>query len=255
MSKNTLFQKPVISMPMIVILNTLAMIWLGLLSYLQQSKSLLSGIFFLIVYIALSELWQLLGRNMYYNKRQFAIGIYIGKLFISLVLILIIACQSRWMIGGLLLMYELYQALLYRNDFNYLSTIYFPILNAFFKGIVINIILSVSVPFTYTWDSLSIYVIPFLTFFMASTLYQIMYNEKKKRMPYYILFSLTVIAIMCVMLIHAFSSPITWLKLVLFLIYAGALLFVFKKTKTKRLEQEVCISLFIVLSMMTCTFI
>ena len=255
MSKNTLFQKPIVSMPLIVILNTLAMIWLGLLAYLQQSQHLLSGIAFLIIYLLLCEAWQLLGRNMYYHHRQFAIGIYIGKLLISLVLILIIACQSRWLIGGLLLMYELYQGLLYRNDFRYLATPYFPLLNGFFKGFVINIILSIGVPFTYTWSDLSIYIIPILTFFMASTLYQIMYNNKKIRMPYYILFTIAVVLIMIVMVIHAFSSSMTWLKLVLFFLYSCCLLYVFKKTKTKRLEQELCISIFVFLSMMTCTFI
>lgn len=255
MNKTPLFQKPIVAMPIVVILNTIAMIWLGLLSYLQQSKPLLSGLLFLVIYLLICEAWQLLGRNMYYHHRQFAMGIYIGKLFISLILILIIAAQSRWMIGGLLLMYEIYQALLYRNDFRYLATPYFPILSAFFKGIVINIILEVGVPFTYTWNDLSVYIIPFLIFFIASTLYQIMYHPKNKRMGYYLLFTISTIAIMVVMVIHAFSDPWTWLKLILFFVYAVILLYIFKKTKTKRLEQEVCISLFVLLSMMTCTFI
>lgn len=254
MGRKSIFQNPLISMPIIVLLNSLAMMWLGLVAHFQQSKTLLSGLFFLVVYIIVCELWQLIGRNMYYHHRQFAIGIYAMKVIVSLLLILIIACQSRWTIGILLLMYELFQALLYRNDFRYLATPYFPIMNAFFKGFVINVVLSVGVPFRLTWSEISLYMVPFLIFFISGTLYQIMYNPKGKRSLYYMLFTLASLVIVVVMAIHAFSNAWVWLKLLLFIVYYLCLLYTFKKTHTKRLEQEIFVAIFTLLSMMTCTF-
>lgn len=253
--RRQIFQNPFVSMPIIVLLNSLAMMWLGLEAHFQQSKPLLSGIFFLVVYIIVCELWQLVGRNMYYHRRQFAIGIYAMKVIISLVLILIVACQSRWTIGLLLLMYELFQALLYRNDFRYLTTPYFPLMNAFFKGFVINIVLSVGVPFQLTWNEISLYLVPFLIFFISGTVYQIMYNPKGKRTLYYMLFTIASLCIIVVMVVHAFSNAWIWLKLLLFIGYFLALLYIFKKTHTKRLEQEIFVALFTALSMMTCTFL
>lgn len=255
MNRSQIFQKPVVSMPIIIVLNTVAMIWLGLLAHFQQSKNLVSGLFFLILYLLICEFWQLLGRNMYYHHRQFAMGIYIGKLIISLIFIVIISCQSRWSIGLLLVMYELYQLLLYRNDFCYMVTPYFPFLTAFFKGFVMSVILSVGVPFNMSWSKLGIYVIPMLIFFLVAILYQIMYNAKKYRMGYYMMLTGGVIIVLIVMLIHAFTNPWMFLKMALFIAYFMVMLYIFKKTKTKRLEQEVCVSLFALLSMMTCTFL
>ena len=61
-------EKPVVAMPIIILLNTLAMIWVGGVEHFQEKTPLLSGLFFLILYIIVSEAWQLIGRNMEYSS-------------------------------------------------------------------------------------------------------------------------------------------------------------------------------------------
>lgn len=245
-------EKPVVAMPIIILLNTLAMIWVGGVEHFQEKTPLLSGLFFLILYIIVSEAWQLIGRNMYYHQRQFTWPIYGTKLLISLVLIVIIACQSRFILGILLLMYELYQTLLYRNDWQYMNHFYYCFMNGFFKGFIINIILAVGVPFTLSFSGLFPYFLPFLLFMMQGVLYQIMYTDYNRRSNYFITF--TVLAALCVvvLILTALKHPFLWISLILFVVYFGALLYIFKNTHKKRLEQETYIALFLALSIITC---
>lgn len=247
-----IFQKPLVSLPLIVILNTVAMTWVGGIEHFQEQKPLLSGLFFLMIYLALCEAWQLIGRNMYYHKQQFTWAIYGGKLLASFILIVIIACQSRFAIGILLALYELYQALLYRNNWNYMEMAYFPLMNGFFKGFIINIILAVGTPFQFSITGLLPYALPVILFMMQAILYQIMYTSYAQRNKYFMgLTLLAGISVLCLILI-AWHHPWEWLALLVFVVYVAGLLYVFKETKKKRLEQELYISLFILLSMMTC---
>lgn len=245
------FDKPAIVVPLVLVLNTIAIMWPGLLTHIQQNKPLLSGIFWLIAYLLLSELWQIMSRRMYVKRKQFTWIVYGVKLLISLIMIFIIACQSRWSVGVLLLMYELYQSLLYRNSFRYIETIYYPLLTAFFKGFVINIILAIGYPFVLNWGNIQPFVLPMLVFFIVAVFYQIICTHNKPG-SFYMLLTLALIATLGFFIYLSIQHPVNIIRLIVFILLVGAVLYGFKQSKRRPMEQELYIALFNLLSILVC---
>lgn len=246
------FDKPTFVVPAVLILNTLAIIWPGFLMHLQQNKPLLSGVFWLILYLLLSELWQIMSRRMYVKRKQFTWIVYAIKFLLSALMIFIIACQSRWSVGLLLLMYEFYQALLYRNSFHYLETIYYPILTAFFKGFVINLILAIGFPFVLNWSNIQPFVLPMLVFFIASIFYQIICTQAQPG-KFYMILTASLVLTLGYLIYMSFQSPWNILRLILLLLAVGVIFYGFKQVKRHPMEQELYIALFTLVCILICS--
>lgn len=245
------FNRPSVVVPLVLIFNTIAIMWPGFLIHLQQNKPLLSGVWWLALYLIISELWQIMSRQMYTKKKQFTWIVYGVKFILSLLLIFIIACQSRWSIGILLVMYELYQALLYRNRFGYIETPYYPILSGFFKGFIMNMILAIGYPFALTWSNIQPFVMPFFIFMIAAIFYQIICTHKNKTTHYMVLTGTFIVALIFLIFI-SFKQPINLFKLVLFVLLTALVLFGFKHSKHQAMEQELYISLYTLLGILIC---
>lgn len=243
--------RPIIVVPLVLLFNTAAIMWPGFLIHLQQNKPLLSGVWWLAIYLLLSELWQIMSRQMYVKRRQFTWIVYGVKFALSLVLIFIIACQSRWTVGLLLFLYELYQALLYRNDFNYIETLYYPLLSGFFKGFIMNMILAIGYPFALTWTNIQPFIMPVFIFVIAAIFYQIICTRKKKSTHYMTLAGAFALAFIY-LIVTSFQKPWNLLKLVLFILLTTLVLFGFKQSKHKIIEQELYIALYTFIGVLVC---
>ena len=141
----------------------------------QTIISLLPGILFLrdssrgpailtymVIYLLISDFFHLIGKASYKKGSFISIPVYGLKLIISTVLIFLITQQTAYQFAVILVAYELFQLLIFSKQFFYIDSILYSLLNAFFKGIVFNQLLTINYPFDYDFSLIKPFIFSFV---------------------------------------------------------------------------------------------
>ncbi|HCM88870.1 MULTISPECIES: hypothetical protein [Vagococcus] len=228
---------------------------------LQTTISLLPGVLFLrdssrgpailtymVLYLLLSDFFQLIGKASYKKGTFISIPVYGMKLVASCVLIFMISKQTAYQFALILLAYELFQLLIFSKQFFYIDSIFYSILNAFFKGIVFNQLLTINYPFNYNFDLIKPFIFAFSLILFITILTQGMYSFLSRQSWFFIL-ALLSLGFMYYLLITQYLNQETVLwKLIIFgLCNIGAVYFFLKSKNAKK--KELILNLFALISL------
>ncbi len=227
----------------------------------QTLISLLPGILFLrdssrgpailtymVIYLLISDFFHLIGKASYKKGSFISIPVYGLKLIISTVLIFLITQQTAYQFAVILVAYELFQLLIFSKQFFYIDSILYSLLNAFFKGIVFNQLLTINYPFDYDFSLIKPFIFSFVLVLFITILTQGMYSFLK-RQAWFFLLAILCLVLLYYLLITQYLAQATslWQLLVFALVNLGSVYFFLKsKNATKK---EVVLNLFAVVSL------
>ncbi|MBP1040453.1 hypothetical protein I6N95_05430 [Vagococcus sp. BWB3-3] len=159
---------------LIAVLRTLMAILPGLL-LVEDRVDISFALVLLILYLVLSEVFQVLIQQTHASDQSFSLNLYIGKVVIGIICIWIITNKLAPQYGIILLMYEIFQFFIFSEKYNYQETILYTCLNAFFKGIVFNLVISIHYPYAfkpfYFWSYVFSFLIVLIGTFLTQSLY------------------------------------------------------------------------------------
>lgn len=226
----------------ISIIQTVLSLLPGVL-FLKDSSRGPSILFYMIVYLFMSDFFQIIGKTTYKKGKFIASPLYAVKLIVSCILIFLIMQQTAWQFGIVLLAYELFQLLTFSKQFFYLDSIYYSLTNAFFKGIVFNQLLTISYPFDYDFELIKPFLFSFLMILFITILTQGMYSFLEK-LAYYFILSIVCLVAIYYLLIHQLSlGDLAGWKLVIFILANLGSLFFFIKSKNPK-KKEFILNIF-----------
>lgn len=232
---------------LIAILQTVISLIPGVLFFKNSSHGALI-LNYMILYLLLSDFFQLVGKNTYKKGRSMPIAIYGLKLIISAVLIYLIIRQTAIQFGIILLAYELFQMMIFSKQFYYVDSLFYSFTNAFFKGIVFNQLLTISYPFDYDFELIKPFIFSFLIVLFLTIFTQGMYSYLSRQPVFLILGVLSLIGIYYLVIQHYTSHQLETWKLVSFIVVTLLSLFLFMKTK-KAKKKEFILNLFALASL------
>ncbi|MDT2815316.1 hypothetical protein P7H60_07425 [Vagococcus carniphilus] len=238
-----------------------ALPFMVIITLLQTTISLLPGVLFLrdssrgpailtymVIYLLLSDFFQLIGKASYKKGSFIPIPIYAVKLVISCVFIFLIAQQTAYQFAVILLAYELFQLLIFSKQFFYIDSIFYSLLNAFFKGIVFNQLLTINYPFNYNFSLIKPFIFAFALILFVTILTQGMYSFLSRHTWFFILAILS-LGLLYYLLITQFMAHETVLwKLILFILCNAGALYFFIKSKNAR-KKELLLNIFALISL------
>lgn len=235
-----------ISLPftaLIVCLQTAISILPGLL-ILQNIEYTSISLLSFICYLFFSEFFQYFARVAYKNGKFISKGAYITKLIICSSLILLIANKTVFQYGLILIGYEAFQFLNYSRQFHYIDTFAYTFVNAFFKGIVFNQLISITYPFNFKLDLMTPFILSFALLLLLTILTQGFYSYLAKFRSYLFFSSCLLISIYGYLTYLLLFQNFSWVKFFL-LAFVGivALSFFFKAKQAKK--KEFIASLFV----------
>lgn len=228
---------------------------------LQTTISLLPGVLFLrdssrgpailtymVLYLLLSDFFQLIGKASYKKGTFISIPVYGIKLAIACGLIFMIAKQTAYQFALILLAYELFQLLIFSKQFFYIDSIFYSILNAFFKGIVFNQLLTINYPFNYNFDLIKPFVFAFSLILFITILTQGMYSFLSRQSWFFVL-ALLSLGLLYYLLVSQYMNQETvlWKLIIFVLCNIGALYFFIKSNNAKK--KELILNLFALVSL------
>lgn len=228
---------------------------------IQTTISLLPGALFLrdssrgpailtymIIYLLISDFFQLIGKASYKKGTFISIPIYGIKLVISCLLIFMIAKQTAYQFAIILLAYELFQLLIFSKQFFYVDSILYSLLNAFFKGIVFNQLLTINYPFDYHFSLIKPFIFAFVLILFITILTQGMYSFLSRQGKFFALAILSLVLLYFLLFSQLVAGQTVLWKLILFiLINVGALYFFLKSNNSQK--KEVVLNVFALISL------
>ncbi len=241
--------------------GVLALPFMVIVTLLQTTISLLPGILFLrdssrgpsilsymIIYLLLCDFFQLVGKASYKKGSFIPIPIYGVKLFLSCILIFMIAKQTAYQFAIILLAYELFQLLIFSKQFFYIDSIFYSLLNAFFKGIVFNQLLTINYPFNYNFNLVKPFIFAFALILFITILTQGMYSFLARHTWFFILGVLCLGLLYYLLITQLIAHETVLWKLILFIICnAGAFYFFIKSKNAKK--KELLLNVFALISL------
>lgn len=164
----------------------------GLLRTFQTGERNLWLILFFIAYLLLNEFFQILARSLYKKGKSLPPIVIALKVLISAVLIFFSVQQTSIWYGIILLAYEFFQLLQFAKSFHYFDTLYFTLLNALFKGVVFNMLISLQFPYKLSWTVIEPFCFSFLIIFLFTAFIQgsTSYFERQKFFFFFFIISL-----------------------------------------------------------------
>lgn len=159
---------------LIAVLRTLMAILPGML-LVEDRVDISFALVLLLLYLLLSEFFQVFIQRAYANKQPVSLNIYVGKVVVGIISIWIITNKLAPQYGIILLMYEVFQFFIFSEKYNYQETFLYTCLNAFFKGIVFNLVISIHYPYAfkpfYFWSYLFSFLIVLIGTLLTQSLY------------------------------------------------------------------------------------
>lgn len=241
--------------------SVFALPFMVIITLLQTTISLLPGVLFLrdssrgpailtymVVYLLLSDFFQLIGKASYKKGSFIPIPIYAIKLIISCLLIFMIAKQTAYQFAIILIAYELFQLLIFSKQFFYIDSVFYSLLNAFFKGIVFNQLLTINYPFNYSFSLVKPFIFAFALILFITILTQGMYSFLSRH-AWFFLLAIVSLGLVYYLLISQFMAQETVLwKLILFVLCNIGAIYFFLKSKNAK-KKELLLNVFALISL------
>lgn len=229
---------------------------------IQTTISLLPGVLFLrdssrgpailtymIIYLFISDFFQLIGKASYKKGAFISIPIYGIKLVISCLLIFMIVQQTAYQFAIILLAYELFQLLIFSKQFFYIDSIFYSLLNAFFKGIVFNQLLTINYPFDYHFSLIKPFIFAFVLILFITILTQGMYSFLSGQGKFFFLAILSLVLLYFLLFSQLTAHEMSLWKLILFILVNIGAVYLFLKTNNSK-KKEIILNIFALISLL-----
>ncbi|MGX7025272.1 hypothetical protein [Vagococcus hydrophili] len=239
----------------------LALPFIIIVTLLQTTISLLPGVLFLrdssrgpailtymVLYLLLSDFFHLIGKASYKKGTFISIPVYGVKLIISCSLIFMISKQTAYQFALILLAYELFQLLIFSKQFFYIDSIFYSLLNAFFKGIVFNQLLTINYPFNYNFDLIKPFIFAFSLILFITILTQGMYSFLSRQSWFFVLALLSLGLLYYLLITQYMNQETILIKLIIFVACNLGALYFFIKSKNAK-KKELILNLFALVSL------
>lgn len=240
--------------------HLLVLPFIVLITCLQTGLSILPGVLFLrhssqgpfilpylIIYLLISDFFQLIGKATYKKGQFVSVPVYSVKIIISCLLIFLIGKETAIQFIPILIAYEIFQLLIFSKQFFYIDSIFYSLTNAFFKGIVFNQLLTISYPFDYHFSLMKPFIFSFLIWLLLTVLTQGMYSFLSKHGLFLSLSLVSLVAIYYLLINQYLDQSLSLIQLFIFIITTIGTIFFFLKSKNSR-KKELVISCFALLS-------
>lgn len=231
---------------------TLSLPYILMITTMQTAISILPGILFfrdssqgphilpyMIAYLLICDFFQIFGRMTYKQGRSLALPAYSLKIILSISLIFMITKETALQFAIILLAYEGFQLLIFSKRFFYIDSITYSLVNAFFKGIVFNQLLTISYPFTYHFDLMKPFIFSFALVLLTTILSQGLYSFLKRQVWFFILAIICLIAIYYLLITQFKTGELNLVKLFGFMIINLSALYFFIKSRNTRKKEFV----------------
>ncbi|MBO0476049.1 hypothetical protein DOK76_03135 [Vagococcus sp. DIV0080] len=203
---------------------------------------------YMVLYLLISDFFHLIGKSTYKKGSFISLPVYGVKLIISTILIFLIAQQTAYQFAVILVAYELFQLLIFSKQFFYIDSILYSLLNAFFKGIVFNQLLTINYPFDYQFSLIKPFIFSFVLILFITILTQGMYSFLKRH-GWFLFLAASCLVFLYYLLISQFLAHETALwKLLIFVLCNLGAIYSFVKSKSPR-TKEVVLNLFALVSL------
>ena len=132
----------------VVSLQTFASLLPGII-LIEQKVAFSFGLFVFILYLLWSQIFEYMMTHPDFVNHTFPLKVFSVKFAISMIMIITISNAFTYQYGLILLSYEVFHFLLFSDQFNYQESFLYFLMNALFKGIVFNLIISISYPYNF----------------------------------------------------------------------------------------------------------
>lgn len=171
------------------------------------------ALFLLLLYLLLSEFFQVFIQRANAKGQSLSLNLYVGKVVIGIICIWIITNKLAPQYGIILLMYEVFQFFIFSDKYNYQETLLYTCLNAFFKGIVFNLVISIHYPYSfkplYFWS----YLFSFLIVLIGTLLTQSLYAKGGRNSDFNRLSLISFLILMGYLAYQLYAKHLNWLLL------------------------------------------
>ena len=216
--------------------------------FLRDSSKGPAILTYLVIYLLISDFFHLIGKSSYKKGSFIPLPVYGIKLVISTALIFLIAKETAYQFAVILIAYELFQLLIFSKQFFYIDSILYSLVNAFFKGIVFNQLLTINYPFDYQFSLVKPFIFSFILILFITILTQGMYSFLK-RQGWFLFLALLCLILLYYLLITQYLAHETVLwKLIVFVIFNIGAVYFFAKSKNAK-KKEVVLNLFALVSL------
>lgn len=234
-----------------LIVTTLTQTLISLLPgvlFLRDSSKGPAILTYLVIYLLLSDFFHLIGKSSYKKGSFIPLPVYGAKLIISTILIFLIAKETAYQFAIILLAYELFQLLVFSKQFFYIDSILYSLLNAFFKGIVFNQLLTINYPFDYQFSLVKPFIFSFVLILFITILTQGMYSFLKRQGWFLFLAALCLILLYYLLITQFLAGDTVLWKLIVFIICNLGAIYFFTKSKNAK-KKEVVLNFFALVSL------
>ncbi|MGY3766723.1 hypothetical protein ACWOAH_09390 [Vagococcus vulneris] len=236
-----MLKKKTLSLPFVIIitcLQTAISIVPGALFFRDSSQGP-NILPYMIAYLLICDFFHIFGRMTYKQGRSLALPAYSLKIIISVVLIFLITKETAIQFATILLAYEGFQLLTFSKRFFYIDSLSYSVVNAFFKGIVFNQLLTINYPFTYHFDLMKPFIFSFVLILFITILSQGMYSFLKRQAWFLILAVLCLVAIYFLLFRQYQDGSINLLKFIGFTLINLASIYFFLRSKSMHKKEFV----------------
>ena len=159
---------------------------------MQDGVSWSWGLTYLVLYLILTELSQLLLLTITPTS-DYNLPFYFSKLVVSLLLIWLIANRLTWQYAVILVAFEVFQFLRFSQQYRYFTELSYTLTNALFKGLVFNLLISLAPPFNLRLLMFQPYILSFLVLLVLTSCAQLKASDPVERKT----FSRTLVLSLC----------------------------------------------------------
>lgn len=244
-TKNNLFILP------FLIITTLTQTLISLLPgilFLRDSNQGPAILTYLVIYLLISDFFHLIGKISYKKGSFISLPIYGIKLVTSTILIFLITQQTAKQFAIILIAYELFQLLIFSKQFFYIDSILYSFLNAFFKGIVFNQLLTITYPFDYNFDLMRPFIFSFVLILFTTILTQGMYSFLNRHGWFLFLAGLCLIFLYYLLISQYLAHETVLWKVLLFILCNVGAIYFFMKSKNAK-KKELVLNFFALISL------
>lgn len=231
----------------IAVLQTLIATLPGML-LIEDRVDISFALILLFLYLLLSEFFQVFIRTAYANRQSVALNVYVGKVVLSIICIWIISNQLAPQYGVILLMYEVFQYFTFSEKYDYQSTFLYTLLNAFFKGIVFNLVVSIHYPYSFKLIYATPYLFSFLLVVIGTLLTQSLYSQQGRHTGYNRLSAIFFLIVLVYLGFQVYTKQLAWfLLLPIIMIILGTTWFILRHNNLKKRELTLNVALLLLL--------
>lgn len=238
-------KKNLFTLPFLII-TTLTQTLISLLPgilFLRDTSRGPSILTYMVIYLLISDFFHLIGKSSYKKGSFISLPVYGAKLIIATILIFLIVKQTAYQFAVILIAYEAFQLLIFSKQFFYIDSFLYSLLNAFFKGIVFNQLLTINYPFDYKFDLVKPFIFSFVLILFITILTQGMYSFLKRHGWFLLLAALCLVLLYYLLFTQYVAHKTALWKIIIFILCNLSAIYFFVKSKNSQ-KKEVVLNLF-----------